>query len=73
MVPNSKTASQYGLSDASVLYECNVEGSMTRLMALWRAGAMWTRLVISEAAVIITYTRHLNGMLFIFTTADPST
>lgn len=35
MVPNSKTASQYGLSDASVLYECNVEGSMTRLMALW--------------------------------------
>ena len=35
MVPNSKTASQYGLSDASILYECNVEGSMTRLMALW--------------------------------------
>ena len=35
MVPNTKTASQYGLSDASVLYECNVEGSMTRLMAIW--------------------------------------
>lgn len=35
MVPNSKTASQYGLSDASILYECNVEGSMTRLMAIW--------------------------------------
>lgn len=35
MVPNSKTASQYGLSDASVLYECNVEGGMTRLMAIW--------------------------------------
>ena len=35
MVPNSKTASQYGLSDASVLYECNVEGSMTRLMGVW--------------------------------------
>ncbi len=35
MVPNSKTASQYGLSDASILYECNVEGSMTRLMAVW--------------------------------------
>ena len=31
MVPNSKTASHYGLSNASVLYECNVEGSMTRL------------------------------------------
>ncbi len=35
MVPNSKTASQYGLSDASILYECNVEGSMTRLMGVW--------------------------------------
>lgn len=35
MVPNTKTASQYGLSKASVLYECNVEGSMTRLMAIW--------------------------------------
>ncbi len=35
MVPNSKTASQYGLSEADILYECNVEGSMTRLMAIW--------------------------------------
>ena len=35
MIPNTKTASQYGLSKASILYECNVEGSMTRLMALW--------------------------------------
>lgn len=35
MVPNTKTASQYGLSQASILYECNVEGSMTRLMAIW--------------------------------------
>jgi hypothetical protein len=35
MVPNSKTASQYGLSEASILYECNVEGSMTRLMGVW--------------------------------------
>ncbi len=35
MIPNSKTASQYGLSDASILYECNVEGSMTRLMGVW--------------------------------------
>ena len=35
MVPNSKTASHYGLSDASILYECNVEGSMTRLMGVW--------------------------------------
>jgi len=34
MIPNSSTASQYGISNASVLYECNVEGSMTRLMAI---------------------------------------
>ncbi len=35
MIPNSNTASHYGLSNASVLYECNVEGSMTRLMAIF--------------------------------------
>ena len=35
MIPNSKTASQYSISDASILYECNVEGSMTRLMAVY--------------------------------------
>lgn len=35
MIPNSTTASHYGLSDAAVLYECNVEGSMTRLMAIF--------------------------------------
>ncbi len=35
MIPNSKTASHYGLSNVSVLYECNVEGSMTRLMAVF--------------------------------------
>ncbi len=35
MIPNSKTASQYGISEASVLYECNVEGSMTRLMGVF--------------------------------------
>lgn len=32
MTPNTKTASQYGISNADVLYECNVEGSITRLM-----------------------------------------
>ncbi len=35
MTPNSKTASQYGLSRADILYECNVEGSMTRLMGVY--------------------------------------
>ncbi|GFI02093.1 putative lipoprotein YerB [Clostridiales bacterium] len=35
MIPNSKTASQYDISKVSVLYECNVEGSMTRLMGVF--------------------------------------
>ena len=35
MIPNSKTASQYGISQADILYECNVEASMTRLMAVF--------------------------------------
>ncbi len=35
MIPNSSTASHSGLSKASVLYECNVEGSMTRLMGIF--------------------------------------
>ena len=29
MIPNTKTAAQYGISQADVLYECNVEGSIT--------------------------------------------
>ncbi len=36
MIPNTKTAAQYGISNADVLYECNVEGSMTRLMAIFQ-------------------------------------
>lgn len=35
MIPNTKTASQYGLSTADILYECNVESSITRLMGIW--------------------------------------
>ncbi|MCM1134285.1 MAG: DUF3048 domain-containing protein [Clostridium sp.] len=35
MIPNTKTASHYGLSNASVLYECNVEKEITRLMAVF--------------------------------------
>ena len=35
MIPNTKTASQYGISGADVLYECNVESSITRLMGIW--------------------------------------
>lgn len=39
MTPNTKTASHYGISNADVVYECNVEGSITRLMWIiqdWR-------------------------------------
>lgn len=36
MVPNTKTASQYGISKADVLYECKVEGSITRLMPIFQ-------------------------------------
>ena len=35
MIPNTKTASQYGISSADILYECNVESSITRLMGIW--------------------------------------
>lgn len=35
MIPNTKTASQYGLSTADILYECPVESSITRLMGVW--------------------------------------
>lgn len=35
MIPNSSTASHFGLSNAAVLYEVNVEGEMTRLMAVF--------------------------------------
>lgn len=35
MIPNSSSATFYGLGRASVLYECNVEGSMTRLMGIF--------------------------------------
>ena len=44
MIPNTKTASQYGISRADVLYECNVEGSITRLMALFQDWSGFDRL-----------------------------
>lgn len=43
MIPNSKTASYYGLSKAGVLYECNVEATMTRLMAILKTGKAWIK------------------------------
>ncbi len=34
MIPNTSSAAQYEISKADILYECNVEGSITRLMAI---------------------------------------
>ncbi|MBD5521054.1 MAG: DUF3048 domain-containing protein [Lachnospiraceae bacterium] len=44
MIPNTKTAAQYGISQADVLYECNVEGSITRLMGLFQDWSNFDRL-----------------------------
>ena len=44
MMPNTKTAAQYGISRADVLYECNVEGSITRLMGLFQDWSDFDRL-----------------------------
>ena len=44
MIPNTKTAAHYGISEADVLYECNVEGSITRLMALFQDWSDFDRL-----------------------------
>lgn len=44
MIPNTKSAAQYGISQADVLYECNVEKSITRLMALFQDWSDFDRL-----------------------------
>lgn len=44
MIPNTKTAAQYGISKVDVLYECNVEGSITRLMAIFQDWSDFDRL-----------------------------
>ena len=44
MIPNTKTAAQYGISQADVLYECNVEGSITRLMGVFQDWSDFDRL-----------------------------
>lgn len=44
MTPNTDTAAQYGISKADVLYECNVEGSLTRLMGVYQDWSDFNRL-----------------------------
>lgn len=44
MMPNTRTAAHYGISQADVLYECNVEGSITRLMGVFQDWSDFDRL-----------------------------
>lgn len=44
MMPNTRTAAHYGISEADVLYECNVEGSITRLMGIFQDWSDFDRL-----------------------------
>ena len=44
MMPNTRTAAHYGISQADVLYECNVEGSITRLMGIFQDWSDFDRL-----------------------------
>ena len=44
MTPNTKTAAQYGISKADILYECNVEKSITRLMGVYQDWSDFERL-----------------------------
>lgn len=44
MMPNTRTAAPYGISEVDVLYECNVEGSITRLMAIFQDWSDFERL-----------------------------
>ncbi len=69
MIPNTKTASHYGLSSADVLYECNVEGSITRLMALFQDWSDFDRSATCEAAATTMYTGLLSGIPSIFISA----
>lgn len=44
MMPNTRTAAHYGISQVDVLYECNVEGSITRLMGIFQDWSDFDRL-----------------------------
>ena len=44
MMPNTRTAAHYGISQADILYECNVEGSITRLMGIFQDWSDFDRL-----------------------------
>ena len=44
MMPNTRTAAHYGISQADILYECNVEGSITRLMGVFQDWSDFDRL-----------------------------
>ena len=65
MIPDENAAlPHYGLSNADILYECSVEGNMTRLMAVFKDWKTLNASAISEAAAIIMFTGQKNGMQF---------
>ena len=44
-----------GVSNASVIYECPVEGRITRWMGVLRTGKIWIELALCEAAGFTTF------------------
>lgn len=74
MIPDENAAlPHYGLSNADILYECSVEGNMTRLMAVFKDWKTLNASAISEAAAIIMFTGQKNGMQFTAISAVRST
>ncbi|MFR2147644.1 MAG: DUF3048 domain-containing protein [Waltera sp.] len=63
MIPNEAAAiPQYSLSEASILYEANVENRMTRMMAVYEGWEDLDKIGNIRVCVIIMPTGHLNGM-----------
>lgn len=70
MIPNEASAiPQYSLSDASIIYEANVENRMTRMMAIYEDWQNLDKSAIYAVFVIIMLTGHSNGMLLSYISA----
>ena len=67
VIPNEINAlPHYSLSEASILYEANVEYRMTRMMQSMKIGSPSTRSEMSGACAPITHIGPLSGMPFWF-------
>ena len=60
------TLPQYGIGNADIIYECPVEGGITRLMTIYQDYASLKKWEMCEAVVCITYTLPKNLRRFIF-------